>query len=57
MPFVSRVRNLYQKDILIKIERGVSLNKTKLLVQQHVDIFLSETSFKSIRILIDVDPL
>ena len=55
-PIVSRIRNLYLKEILIKIGSDHSINSTKkhLLKVQHS--FESIAAFKSTRINIDVDP-
>jgi primosomal protein N' (replication factor Y) (superfamily II helicase) len=55
-PQVSRIRNLYLKNIMIKFETGVNLGKAKedilsLIVKLH-----SNRSLSQVRIIIDVDP-
>ena len=55
-PPVSRIRNLYHKEILLKIERDQSISNTKRKVYKIKQSFQSITSFRSTRISIDVDP-
>lgn len=56
-PLVSRIRNQYIESILLKIERqGISMVKVRDLIRQTVLHFGTEKAFKSVRILIDVDP-
>lgn len=57
-PMIPRIRNLYLKDILIKIERGYSLSKMKLQISENIDAFyLNNKVYSSVRIIVDVDPL
>lgn len=56
-PLVSRIRNQYIETILLKIERqGISMAKVRDLIRQTVLFFGTEKPFKSVRVLIDVDP-
>jgi len=56
-PIVPRIKNLYLKQILIKIEREVSVAaiKTEILMQK--EIFQKKGEFRSVRLIIDVDPM
>jgi primosomal protein N' (replication factor Y) len=54
---VARVRNLYQKQIILKFERTISIVKCKLELQAQIDNFFREKANRSVRISIDVDPL
>lgn len=55
-PLVSRVRNLYQKNILLKIEREASVVQVKKIVGELITNFkISE--YKAVRLQIDVDPM
>ncbi len=56
-PLVSRIRSLYIKDILIKLEQGTSLSKAKTKLIEIADNRLQQADFKSIRISYDVDPV
>ena len=56
-PMVSRMRNLYHKTILLKIERESSMVQVKKIVTDVVAKFKTMPDYKSIRIRIDVDPL
>ncbi len=55
-PPVSRIRNLYHKEILLKIEPDQSVAQTKKQLFKIQQSFESISSFRSTRISIDVDP-
>ncbi|MCK4289334.1 MAG: primosomal protein N', partial [Bacteroidales bacterium] len=55
-PMVSRIKNLFIKTVLIKIEKEISISFVKSEILKRVEIFYKNKDFKSIRILIDVDP-
>jgi len=54
-PPVSRIRNLYHKNILIKIPDEQSLQKTKTIIHRVKNSFLSTKLFRPIRLVINVD--
>lgn len=56
-PPVSRVRNLFQKRLLMKIEAEASLMKIKRALQEQIERFFKEYPLKNFRLVIDVDPL
>ncbi|NVO03727.1 MAG: primosomal protein N' [Bacteroidetes bacterium] len=56
-PLVSRVRNEYLKNILIKIENEISSARVKTLIGEEINKFKAHAEFKSARIIIDVDPV
>ncbi|MCB0805141.1 MAG: primosomal protein N', partial [Bacteroidales bacterium] len=56
-PLISRIKNLYIKRILIKLERDENLADRKMLIQKLLDNFRSEAGFKNIQIQLDVDPV
>ena len=55
-PAVSRIRNEYHKNILIKIPQEQSLAKTKSYVKSGIDKFRSIAQFRSIKLITNVDP-
>lgn len=55
-PIVSRIKNLYIKNILLKIERDISLIKVKEELMAILDQFRKPTISKGVYIIIDVDP-
>ena len=55
-PIVKRIRNMYIKEIRIKLERKISQKKSKDKIQEMIDVFYSKPFNKSTRISIDVDP-
>lgn len=57
-PYVSRIRNLHLKEMLVKISRNVqSLTGVKHFIAEQVSKTLSEPAFKRVVIAIDVDPI
>ena len=55
-PPVARVRNLFQKRILMKIEPAASLKRVKEELQNQIELFFKEYTLKNFRLVIDVDP-
>lgn len=55
-PAVSKIKNLFLKNIHIKFERESSPKKVKDLILQKIDEFLAMHDYRSIRVDIDVDP-
>ena len=56
-PPVSRVRNLYLRNILLKIERTLPNQKVKEMITKVTDRFLSHQEHRSMIIQVDVDPV
>ncbi|MHA7057094.1 replication restart helicase PriA [Aquimarina sp. M1] len=54
-PPISRIRNRYNKNILIKIPRGQSLIKTKEVIKKIESSFKSIKEFSGVRLIINVD--
>lgn len=54
-PPISRIRNQFHKNILIKIPKKQSLSKTKEAIIKINNSFLSITDFRSVRLIINVD--
>jgi len=55
-PVVNRIQNLFIKNIMLKIEKDAPDKKIKERVQHLIDAFYSVPLYKSIRIVVDVDP-
>ncbi|MGY3052203.1 primosomal protein N' (replication factor Y) [Pedobacter sp. UYEF25] len=56
VPLISRVRNLYLKQIIIKADKQTAINKVKMALREAILQFNSQPEFKSVYISIDVDP-
>ncbi len=56
-PPVSRIQNLFLKQILLKIEYDASPAKAKDFLQQINNLILADHNFKSVKISVDVDPM
>jgi primosomal protein N' (replication factor Y) len=54
-PPVSRIRNLYHKNILIKIPQPQSLPKTKEAISKIHNSFLSIKDFRAVRVVLNID--
>ncbi|MFD1552709.1 primosomal protein N' [Putridiphycobacter roseus] len=55
-PLVGRVRNLFLKNITIKFERTASPPKVKKIIADKLNEFQSQHDYRSVRVVIDVDP-
>ena len=56
-PPVSKIRNMFQKRLLVKVELNVSMKKIKEELKKQVDTFFKENALKQFRVIIDVDPV
>ncbi len=56
-PLVSRIRNHYIQNILIKLERSPKLSKEKEQVQTVVREFQKDRRWKQVRVMFNVDPV
>jgi primosomal protein N' (replication factor Y) len=56
-PVISRIKNYYHKNVLLKIEREGSIGKTREIITEIKNNFESFSEYKSVRITIDVDPM
>lgn len=56
-PMVARMRNLYLKEILLKLEKGYPTEKSRQGIHAVLDAFNSGKQYKAIRVVIDVDPI
>ncbi|MGB1308580.1 MAG: replication restart helicase PriA [Oceanihabitans sp.] len=54
-PVVSRIRNLYLKNIIVKIPNKFALDKTKNAITKIENSFNAIKDFRSVRIIINVD--
>lgn len=55
-PVVKRIQNYFIKQVVLKVERDVSINQVKVKLNELIDFFFSKADNKSIRLVIDVDP-
>jgi primosomal protein N' (replication factor Y) len=56
-PVIARIKNQYIKNAMLKVERKVSVHKTRELITEVKNKFESSSEFKSVKITIDVDPM
>lgn len=55
-PLVARIKNLYIKQILIKMEKGAALNSLKEKLMHSITGFHKIQAYRQVRVVIDVDP-
>ena len=55
-PVVSRVKNQYIKQMIIKVSKDLNINKVKEFIGSTIEKFKHENDFKSVKVQIDVDP-
>jgi primosomal protein N' (replication factor Y) len=55
-PMVARIKNLWLRRILVKIEKEASVNKVKAILQEALRSFYTEKKNHTILIVMDVDP-
>ncbi len=56
-PVVSRVKNQYIKQMIIKINKDLNINKVKEFIRNTIEDFKHNTEFKPVKIHVDVDPI
>lgn len=56
-PMVSRIRGLYLKEVLLKLEKGFSTELARQQIKTIIEAFNQAKKYKAIRVVIDVDPL
>lgn len=55
-PLVSRVRNYYIKQVIIKSDKNTSVQKVKSILKETILMFQSEKDYRAVNIQVDVDP-
>ena len=55
-PMVSRVRNYYIKQVIIKSDKNTSIQKVKSILKDTIVQFQSEKDYRAVNIQVDVDP-
>lgn len=56
-PLVTRVRNFYLKNIMLKLEKGISLPHAKEELMKAVKALAANPEYSGVRVVLDVDPV
>lgn len=56
-PMVSRIRNMYIKNIMLRMEKDFPIAAAKQRLQQLIDEYLNKKEYSRLRIIPDVDPI
>ncbi len=55
-PGIARINNYYNKKMMVKVEKSISISKIKTVIQHWINVFKKDPSFKYVRVIVDVDP-
>lgn len=55
-PVVSRVKNLYIKQMMVKFRRDYNAQKVKELIGEQIRLFHQDSDYKAVQVQVDVDP-
>jgi len=55
-PYVSKIRGLFIRQILIKIVSPTPLRPLKQVIRNKVQIFKENKDYRGVRVVVDVDP-
>ena len=56
-PVVSRVKNQFIKQLLIKVDRNANSKRAKELIKSIIDDFGHNQEYRSVVVSVDVDPI
>ena len=56
-PVVSRIKNQYIKQILIKFDRNDNSMKIKEVLKKEIESFKKSNDYKTVTVALDVDPI
>ena len=56
-PSISKIRNYYHKNVLLKIEQKASISEAKIILYKIIEKVKNHPQHKSIRFILDVDPI
>ncbi len=56
VPPVPRIQNLYLRTALIKLDKGNEVTQVKRALANQIDDFKTHPQFKSVQVMLDVDP-
>ncbi len=56
-PIIKKIQNLYLKEIKLKYEKSLSDTKVKERLSALLSEFYAQSAYKSVRVVIDVDPI
>ena len=55
-PIVSRIKSYYLKNILFKLEKDIHIQQMKTELMKQIRLFNQQEKYKSVKVVIDVDP-
>lgn len=55
-PIISRIQNWYLKDIMLKLEKNVSISEAKKIIMDAANFLKAQKQFSSVQIIYNADP-
>ena len=56
-PVVSRIKNMYIKQMMVKFRREYNAQRVKELIAQQIRVFQQDPEYKAVQVQVDVDPM
>lgn len=56
-PHVARIKNKYHKQIILKVDKKYKLSQTKGAIRNEIQMFQANEHFRSLRVIVNVDPM
>ncbi len=56
-PVVSRIKNMYIKQMMVKFRREYNTQRVKELIAQQIRVFQQDPEYKAVQVQVDVDPM
>jgi len=56
-PIINRIQNWYMKDILLKLEKKISINKSKEIILNATAELKSQKNFSNVQVIYNADPI
>lgn len=56
-PIVSRIKNMYIKQMMVKFRREYNAQRVKELIAQQIRVFQQDPEYKAVQVQVDVDPM
>jgi len=56
-PYVSKIKNEYIKNILVKAEKAITIKKIREILTVETDCIKKHNDYKGLKIIVDVDPV
>ncbi|MDD3875705.1 MAG: primosomal protein N' [Bacteroidales bacterium] len=56
-PFVGKIKNEFIKNVLIKVDKKINVDSMRILLTKQINQIRNHNDFKSVKVIVDVDPV